>query len=297
MIEGIILMDKPAGLSTAHCTRKIGETLSVKTGHTGTLDPIATGLVIVMVERATKLAPWLIGMDKEYEATIRLGQTTSTGDSEGEIIDEKKVETKYEDVEQAVDSMIGEIMQVPPAHSAIKHKGKPLYKYARKGVEVEVEPRRIKVSSMNVIDFMLPYVKLKTHVSSGTYIRSLAMDIGKKLGCGAHIAELRRTRIGCFDIEDARPFEEIIAEGNSNADRIMLSSNEALSCFPAVEVKPSKATKIAGGGKIELDLSSLADCSLFRLVSSGNLIALLKKTAPEDFAFVRVFRRPEEVEN
>ncbi len=291
-------MDKPSGLSTAYCARKIGKAIGEKTGHAGTLDPVATGLVLVMVGRATKLAPWLTGLDKDYTALIKFGQNTSTGDRDGEVLSETPVDITLEQIKEIIQSMRGTKLQMPPVYSAVKHMGQPLYKYAREGKEVEVKPREVEIFNIEIVKFEAPFLKIETAVSSGTYIRSMAVEIGEKAGCGAHIHELRRTKIGHFELADSRPYDEIIdiAEkgdiGNS-----LVSSNEALCFLPSVEACLEDSRSIAGGTKAKIDLGSVADSDLFRLITEKELVALLRKSGDSDYEYVRVLKRPEEIEN
>lgn len=297
MIEGLILMDKPAGPSTAHLARSIGKALHVKTGHAGTLDPMATGLVLILAGKATKITPWLMGLDKEYSAVMKLGQRTDTADCDGNIIEESPVEVDLASLEAISLSVVGRRMQKPPIFSALKHKGRPLYDYARKGVEVEVREREIEIYKLEIIGFDPPYLEIKTHVSSGTYIRSLAEEIGKKAGCGAHITGLRRTRIGSFDVENASRYEDILKQIEcGNAHDLAISQKNALSFLPEVRTDVSTAREISTGKKPELELESIGESSVFRLDTDNSLVALLKKVG-DSYEFVRVFRRPEEIEN
>lgn len=214
MTDGILLIDKPADMTSFGVVARIRRVLTnqaqkkVKVGHTGTLDPFATGLMILCIGKETKNAMTYTKLDKVYEATIRLGQTSSTGDPEGEITDvSTKVPTR-EEVEEAVEPFIGEIKQTPPIFSALKINGVRAYKLARKGEDVEIPERTVTVHSLEVIDYTYPELKIRTHVSSGTYIRSLASDIGLALGTGAYCTQLRRTSISKWNIADARMLED-----------------------------------------------------------------------------------------
>lgn len=291
-------MDKPSGLSTAYCARKIGKAIGGKTGHAGTLDPVATGLVLVMVGRATKLAPWLTGLSKDYTALIKFGQNTSTGDCEGEVLSETPVDITFEGIKEIVHSMKGKKLQMPPAYSAVKHMGQPLYKYAREGKEVEVKPREVEIIEIEIVEFYTPFLKIETSVSSGTYIRSMAVEMGENAGCGAHIQELRRTRIGHFEISDSLPYEEIIEIAEKGTiENSLISSNEALSFLPSVKAGLVDARSIAGGTKAKIDLGSIADSDLFRLTTEKELVALLRRSGDSDYEYIRVLKRPEEIEN
>ena len=207
--DNVLLIDKPAGMTSFGVVARVRRQLSqqfgkkMKVGHTGTLDPFATGLMIIVTGKECKNAGDYSKLDKVYEATIRLGQTSSTGDPEGEIIDTSSIEPSQEAVEAALRQLTGEITQRPPIYSAIKVNGERAYKLARKGVAVEIPERTVTVFSLELIDYTYPDLKIRTHVSSGTYIRTLAEDIGKVLETGAYCRELRRTKVGEADIENA----------------------------------------------------------------------------------------------
>ena len=210
MIEnGIILVDKPAGISSFGVVARIRRQLSqhfgrkMKIGHTGTLDPFATGLMILVIGTECKKADKYSKLDKTYEATVVLGQNSTTGDPEGEIekVSDKKV--TQDEIEKILPQFTGEITQTPPAFSAIKVNGQRAYKLARQGKPVEIPERQVTIHSLEITSYEYPYLRIKTHVSSGTYIRTLAQDIGEKLATGAYCSELRRTVIGEYTIENA----------------------------------------------------------------------------------------------
>lgn len=213
-MEEIIYVDKPSGMSSFGVVARVRRLLSereghkVKVGHTGTLDPFATGLLILLAGKATKKAPELTKLDKVYEATIRLGATSSTGDPEGEItIADKKPEIPREKIIETLAQFVGEIEQTPPAFSAIKINGQRAYKLARAGKAVEMPKRKVTIYELELLDYASPFLKIRTHVSSGTYIRTLAEDIGEALGCGAYTTELRRTKIADYDIAELPLFD------------------------------------------------------------------------------------------
>lgn len=206
-MEEIIFVDKPAGMSSFGAVARVRRILSereghkVKVGHTGTLDPFATGLLILLAGKATKKAPELTKKDKVYEAVIRLGAISSTGDPEGEItINDEAPEFTLDEIDVVARQFVGEIEQTPPAFSAIKINGQRAYRLARAGKEVEMPKRKVQIYSIDVLEYTAPYLKIRTHVGSGTYIRTLAEDIGRALGCGAYTTELRRTKIADYDI-------------------------------------------------------------------------------------------------
>jgi len=213
-MEEIILIDKPEGMSSfgvvARVRRKLRdrEGKKVKVGHTGTLDPFATGLLILLAGRATKKSDEFLKKDKEYEATVLLGKTSSTGDIEGEITKTSDKVPTLDEIKTVLEKLTGEIDQKVPAFSAVKINGKRAYQLAREGKEVETPTRKVTVYKIEILDYTYPELKIKTHVSSGTYIRTLGEDIGKLLGTGAYLTTLRRTKIADYSVDDAIPLDE-----------------------------------------------------------------------------------------
>jgi len=209
MTDGIILIDKPAHMSSFGVVARVRRQLTVaaghkiKVGHTGTLDPFATGLMILVVGKECKNAGDYSKLDKTYEATIKLGETSSTGDPEGEITPVSDTKPTEQAILEALSAFTGQIQQTPPAFSAIKINGQRAYKLARKGEVVEIPTRTVQIYTLELIDYNYPNIQIRTHVSSGTYIRSLAEDIGAKLGTGAYCSELRRTVIDKWSVTDA----------------------------------------------------------------------------------------------
>jgi tRNA pseudouridine55 synthase len=209
MNDGIILIDKPAGMTSFGVVARVRRVLSnqqgkkVKVGHTGTLDPFATGLMIIVVGKECKNADKYSKLDKIYEATIRLGQTSTTGDPEGEISEVSDIVTTQTEIGKVLEKFTGDISQRPPIYSAIKVNGARAYKLARAGKEFEIPKRQVTIFSLELIDYSYPYLKIRTHVSSGTYIRSLAEDIGRELGVGAYCTELSRISISKWAVDQA----------------------------------------------------------------------------------------------
>ncbi|MDB5159807.1 MAG: pseudouridine synthase [Candidatus Saccharibacteria bacterium] len=207
--DSVLLIDKPSGMTSfgvvARVRRKLSQQLGkkAKVGHTGTLDPFATGLMIIVTGKECRNAGTYSKLDKVYEATIRLGQTSSTGDPEGELTEVSDTIPTADDVKEALGQFIGDIQQTPPIYSAIKINGERAYKLARKGETVEMPVRTVTIFSLDLIDYTYPEVKIRVHVSSGTYIRTLAEDLGKALGTGAYCTGLRRTKIADFSIDDS----------------------------------------------------------------------------------------------
>lgn len=214
MYDGLILIDKPKGWTSFDVVAKVRNILKkeaghkIKVGHTGTLDPLATGLMIIVVGAYCKRAGEFSKLDKTYEVTMKLGETSTTGDDEGEKTNVSGKIPSEEELKVACEKFVGEIMQTPPAFSAMKINGQRAYKLAREGKEVKLEPRKVTIYSLEIKDYKYPYVKFTTNVSSGTYIRSLVEDIGEKLGIGAYMSDLCRTRVGASNITDAIGIEQ-----------------------------------------------------------------------------------------
>ncbi len=210
MTDGILLIDKPAGMTSFGVVARVRRVLSkqagkkVKIGHTGTLDPFATGLLILCIGKETKNAMSYTKLDKVYEATIQLGQTSTTGDPEGEITNVSDRQPTGEEIEEILPRFVGEITQRPPIYSAIKVGGRRAYDLAREGKEVEIPERKVTIYALELVEYAYPVVKIRTHVSSGTYIRTLAEDLGKALGIGAYCTELRRTAIAKWSVTEAQ---------------------------------------------------------------------------------------------
>ena len=221
-IQDIILIDKPAGLSSFGVVARVRRRLSmeagkkVKVGHTGTLDPFATGLLILLANKATKLSNQFLKLDKWYEATICLGKTSTTGDPEGEIIEQntEKLPT-LEEVKAVVNQFVGQITQTVPAFSAVKINGQRAYQLARRGEDVVMPNRQIEIYSLEILSYDYPELVIRTHVSSGTYIRTLGEDIGKALGVGAYLTSLRRTQVGDYQIKNAIKLSDFMGENNN----------------------------------------------------------------------------------
>lgn len=223
-IDGVLLLDKPAGASSNAALQRTKWLFNAaKAGHTGTLDPMATGLLLLCFGRATKFAGMLLDADKTYRAAVRLGVTTDTADAEGGVLETRPVEVSQARVREALVQFTGEIEQVPPMYSALKRDGKPLYEYARQGIELERPPRRVTIHELRLLSFGGDQFEIEVACSKGTYIRTLAADIGEALGCGAHLSALRRTRIGDFDVTDACSLDQLAQMDESARDGRLLS--------------------------------------------------------------------------
>ena len=210
--DGVLLVDKPKGLTSHDVVDRLRRHFGFKkVGHCGTLDPAATGLLVIVLERATKLQDHLMADDKTYEGTMLLGVATDSQDADGEVTAEKPVPPlTVEDLERVFDRFRGDIQQVPPMVSALKHKGQPLYKLARKGKTVEREPRAVHIYDFRLLALDSPRVQFRVTCTKGTYVRTLCADIGDIVGCGAHLAELRRLRSGKFDVQEARTLDQLL---------------------------------------------------------------------------------------
>ncbi len=211
-LDGAVLIDKPAGPTSHDVVDAIRRRFQIKkVGHCGTLDPNATGLLIIVLGRGTKLSEKLMGDDKVYEGTIKFGETTDSYDADGEITASMPVPPMtLEQLNEEASKFIGDLMQTPPMVSAIKIKGVPLYKLARKGIEVEREPRLVHIYNFRFTNYELPLAQFKIACTKGTYVRSIAHDLGQKLGCGAHLATLRRSVSGKFDVADATSLDAVL---------------------------------------------------------------------------------------
>ena len=248
IVDGVLLLDKPGGLSSNDALQKARRLFSAaKAGHTGTLDPMATGLLPLCFGEATKFSNRLLEADKTYLATLRLGQTTTTGDAEGEILAEHPVMADAAAIHAACAGFLGEIEQVPPMYSALKHQGRALYEYARQGVEIEREARRVTIHALEVIRVSVPEVDIQVRCSKGTYIRTLAEDIGAALGCGAHLTALRRTAIGPLSLEGAYTLAAIDAVEEATRPALLAAPDSLLAHLPAVMLDAVQASSFLHG--------------------------------------------------
>ncbi len=253
-LDGVLLFDKPLHLSSNTALQKVRRLFQAeKAGHTGTLDPLATGLLPICFGEATKFSNVLLDAGKTYRAWIRLGQSTTTGDAEGEIISECAVDLGREQVLAALQRLTGEIDQLPPMHSALKHQGKPLYEYIRKGETVEREPRRVTIYELTLEYFAGSEARITVHCSKGTYVRTLAEDIGKLLGCGAHLQGLRRLATGPFALENAYTWEQLENMSVEQRDACLLPLDCMLQVFPRLDINEAQVHRLAQGQRLGLD--------------------------------------------
>ncbi|RTZ72541.1 MAG: tRNA pseudouridine(55) synthase TruB [Gammaproteobacteria bacterium] len=241
-VSGILLLDKPLGITSNAALQEVKRLYRArKAGHTGSLDPLATGMLPVCLGNATRISAFLLDADKEYRVRVKLGETTTTADAEGEVIERHAADhIGREDVLRVLPDFTGEIQQLPPMYSAVKHKGERLYKLAREGIEVEREPRTITIHALELLEFDNPEMELRVHCSKGTYVRTLAEDIGKALGVGAHVIGLRRTRVGPYEETGMITLEQLerIAEesGTAGLDELLLPLDTGLAQWPEVHL-------------------------------------------------------------
>jgi tRNA pseudouridine55 synthase len=247
-VEGLILVDKPAGPTSHDVIARLRRLSGIRRiGHAGTLDPLATGLLLVCVGRATRLLEYLLDQPKRYEAVLCLGQRTDTFDAEGTILAERPVEVTLPDIEVALERFRGPIVQRAPAFSAVKRDGVPLYKLARQGLDVERPAREVTIYDLTLNAWHSPSLHLDVTCSSGTYIRSLADDVGQTLGCGAYLSDLRRTAVGTFLVADAVPLDAL--EGD-NWQHYMKSADTAVRHLPAAIFAPDVAGRLLLGQRV-----------------------------------------------
>ncbi len=247
-VHGVLLLDKPRGLSSNDALQKAKRLFRAeKAGHTGTLDPLATGLLPLCFGAATKFSQLSLDADKRYRATVRLGQRTSTGDAEGDIIDEREPRCDRADIEAACGRFVGSLEQLPPMYSALKHEGRALYRYAREGVEVPRTPRQIVVHHIHIIDWQADQLVIDVSCSKGTYIRTLAEDIGAALGCGAHLSALCRTGSGALQLCDAIGLEQLAALDENERDAWLRPADELLADWPSVHLPDDEAGRFLTG--------------------------------------------------
>lgn len=253
-VHGVLLLDKPAGLSSAQALAKAKWLLNAqKAGHTGTLDPFATGLLPLCFGEATKFAQDLLDADKTYETTIALGERSSTGDIEGTILERKPVVVTQEQVLATLKQFLGAIKQVPPMHSALKRDGKPLYEYARAGITLQREARPVQIHALDLLTFEPPRLTLRVRCSKGTYVRVLGEDVGAALGCGAHLATLRRTGIGTLGLARAVTLEQLAAYPADERGQCLQPIDSLLSGFPALVLDAALAQRFRQGQRIALE--------------------------------------------
>ena len=257
-IHGVFLLDKPQGMSSNDIMQKVKRIFQAnKAGHTGALDPLATGMLPICLGEATKFSQFLLDADKRYLVTAKLGERTDTSDAEGQIVETREVKVKTPEILTALEQFRGNILQVPTMFSALKHNGKPLYEYARQGITVEREARPITIFELNFIEYNAPYLTLEVHCSKGTYIRTLVDDLGEALGCGAHVTMLRRTAVADYPTEKMLDWNTLQAlaepQDLSLLDALLLPIDTAVAKLPALTLNESQTQSIGFGQRIKFD--------------------------------------------
>ena len=277
VVSGVLVVDKPVGLTSHDVVQIIRRGTGIRrAGHTGTLDPRASGVLVVLVGPAVRLSEFVSASDKRYQATVRLGSATDTYDAEGKFTTSGSIEDVSEEkFEEILADFVGEIEQVPPPYSAVKVKGKKAYEMARKGEKVELKPRTINVYSLELLEWAPPEAVIDVYCSSGTYVRSLANDLGTRLGCGAHLVGLRRTKSGRFSLRDAvslRRLREAFDAGDWS--QFLIPAAEALSDWPLIELTADQVEKVRHGHRVMAD----GDVEGWArgVTEQGDLVALLE---------------------
>jgi len=252
-IDGVLLLDKPVGWSSNDALIKVKRLLNAKkAGHTGTLDPFATGLLPLCFGEATKFAQDLLDADKSYEAIVHLGIKTTTGDTEGEVLETHAVDVTQNQIDAVLLQFVGEIDQVPPMYSALKRDGKPLYEYARAGLTLDREARRVHIHALECIQYRAPHLTIRVTCSKGTYIRVLGEDIGAVLGCGAHLQALRRTQVGALLLKDALTLDAMIEMPESLRSQSLAPVDALLSSFPEIFLPELLSARFLQGQRLSL---------------------------------------------
>jgi tRNA pseudouridine55 synthase len=252
-VDGVLLLDKPLGLTSNDALQKARRLFSAaKGGHTGTLDPAATGLLPLCFGEATKFSADLLDADKTYEALVQLGVTTDSGDAEGQVVATALVSVGETEVRQALPRFTGAIEQIPPMHSALKRNGRPLYELARKGIEVERAPRAVTIHALELLDFAGDRLTLRVRCSKGTYIRVLAADLGQALGCGAHLIGLRRTAVGDLDLNGAITLAELEALAEEARSSRLQPVDALLQSLPVLAIAGEAVERFSHGNPVDL---------------------------------------------
>ncbi len=302
MQSGILLVDKPEGITSARAVDRVKRMLKAKkAGHAGTLDPFATGLLICCINQATRLARFFLSGDKTYQATLHLGVETDTGDITGQRISEKAWQTLSEKhIRAAFGRYVGEIHQTPPAFSALKHQGVPLYRWARRGEPVEKPPRKVTLYRLTVLSVDSPRVRFEVSCSAGTYIRSLGVDVGRDLGCGGHLSQLRRIQSGGFHVDEAISLNRLEdPSGVDEARKKLIPMASALKEYPEYAVGDAVAEKLRHGRPITAeDIPHGHDPvpggdrkACIKVVDEkGKLLALLNRNGKGNFGYCGVFQ-------
>lgn len=283
-VHGVFLLDKPQGVSSNDIMQKVKRLFKAnKAGHTGALDPLATGMLPICLGEATKFSQFLLDSDKRYVVTAKLGERTDTSDAEGQMVQSREVNVAEADILAALPAFRGEILQVPTMFSALKHNGKPLYEYARAGITVEREARPITIFELKFIDYQAPFLTLEVHCSKGTYIRTLVDDLGEALGCGAHVTMLRRLAVADYPIEEMMPIEDLALLADSfpsgELDRLLLPMDTAVASLPQLNLTAEQTKAVGFGQRVKFE-NPQALSGLVRLFSeNGQFLGIAEITA------------------
>ncbi len=277
-ISGVLVVDKPVGLTSHDVVQIIRKGTSIRrAGHTGTLDPRASGVLVILVGPAVRLSEYVSASDKRYQAVVSLGTSTDTYDADGRVVGQNPVDITEAQFEEALSKFVGEIEQVPPPYSAVKVKGRKAYEMARDGEDVQLEPRVIQVYSLELLEWAPPEAVIDVYCSSGTYVRSLAHDLGEELGTGAHLVGLRRTKSGRFTLRDAVPLRKLReAFDNGNWYQYLIPAAEALSDWPAVELDHDQVDSVRHGHRIPGEAPEKKNAMARGISDQGELVALLE---------------------
>ncbi|SAY51491.1 tRNA pseudouridine(55) synthase TruB [Neisseria weaveri] len=280
-LNGVLLLDKPKNLSSNTALQKARRLYAAeKAGHTGVLDPLATGLLPVCFGEATKFAQYLLDADKAYTATLKLGEATTTGDAEGEVVETARADITAEEFQTACQALTGNIRQVPPMFSALKHEGKPLYEYARKGIVIERKPRNITIYSIEMTEFDAPKAVIDVRCSKGTYIRTLSEDIAKYIGTFAHLTDLRRTETAGFSIGQSYTLEKLAEMDEAGRDAVLLPCDVLVQHLPKLVLNPQQEQMLKHGRQPEYsDGLSQTDAPLRAYGEDGRFIGLVEYRA------------------
>jgi tRNA pseudouridine55 synthase len=290
MVDGALLLDKPVGITSNRALQQARKLLGVsKAGHAGTLDPLASGLLLLLFGEGTKFAGPHLDDDKEYLATLKLGEKTSTGDAEGEVIERREHAVSESEVGSTLQKFLGELDQVPPMHSALKRDGVPLYRLARAGETVERAARRVRISELENIEFSPPYLSLRVRCSKGTYVRTLAEDIGAALGSCAHLTALRRIASGRWRVEDAVTLDALSSMSEALRAQHLLPLSALLDGLPRVELEPDEAARFRNGQTLKAFLPAAAPGTLVAVYGAdGCVIGLAQAQADAALRPVRL---------
>jgi len=258
-VHGVLLLDKARDISSNDALVAVKRLLNAeKAGHTGTLDPFATGLLPLCFGEATKFAQDLLDADKIYEALLHLGVTTTSADSEGEVLERQPVDIQREQIEALLPQFMGELKQIPPMYSALKRDGKPLYEYARAGITLEREARAITIHTLNILDYQSPFLRLHVSCSKGTYIRTLGEDIGRALGCGAHLSELRRIAVANLQVSEAITYAALSEDAEINRQQHLKPVDALITSCPKIILNEQLATRFMHGQRLALGKEGVA---------------------------------------